>query len=190
MQFDFNSVLRRWWRNQGPARWDNVECLEMTATIGASFTVTNHSPLNHWFDCHPLWIACWPCYCVSALPYRLWRNVIEGVNDTINKLDSGYIVVAHPKQREYKSCDLHIRTPAVLSSQPGESTGATQAVVDSGRQFQALHQQNSSESRLSRFNWGNKFHKRRSYSNLNWGCDCWNKNYLDIVGLLWDPNSP
>ena len=31
------------------------------------FLATNCSAVNHFFDCHPAWCACWPCYLLFAL---------------------------------------------------------------------------------------------------------------------------
>ena len=65
-QFNFNPMILRWWKTQGIKRCDSMECLEMTAAVGANFVVTNCSAINHFFDCHPAWCACWPCtYCLQ-----------------------------------------------------------------------------------------------------------------------------
>ena len=74
-------MILRWWRNQGIKRYDSLECLEMTATVGANFVVTNCSAVNHFFDCQPARCACLPCYLLLAVPYKIWRNAVEGIRD-------------------------------------------------------------------------------------------------------------
>ncbi|EDO38732.1 predicted protein [Nematostella vectensis] len=116
--FNFNSLILEWWKRQGPARYDQLECLTLTQATGASFTMTNHSALNHCFDCHPLWCACWPVYCVTAIPYKVWRNWVNDVSDVIIKME-GEISVARPNAIGYDLGDLH-RAAAVQKTEPQE----------------------------------------------------------------------
>ncbi|XP_032235366.2 uncharacterized protein LOC116601144 [Nematostella vectensis] len=118
IEFNFNSLILEWWKRQGPARYDQLKCLTLTQATGASFTMTNHSALNHCFDCHPLWCACWPVYCVTAIPYKVWRNWVNDVSDVIIKME-GEISVARPNAIGYDLGDLH-RAAAVQKTEPQE----------------------------------------------------------------------
>lgn len=113
-QFDFNSIILHWWKNQGPKRYDQLECLTLTSATGASFTVTNATPLRHCCDCHPAWCICWPLYCLIAIPYKVWRNGFQGINDVIVQVE-GELDVAHPESRGYSLEDLF--TPIVKQPQ-------------------------------------------------------------------------
>ena len=93
-------MILQWWTNQGPARYDQIECLTLTSSTGASLVVTNTTPLRHCFDCHPAWCMCWPLYCLLAIPYKLWRNAVNGVSDVIVKMEVR-VEVAHPESRGY-----------------------------------------------------------------------------------------
>ena len=114
-QFDFNPMILQWWRKQGIKRHVSVECLEMTVAVGASFVLTNCSPVNHFFDCHPAWCACWPCYLLLAVPYKIWRSQIQGIRD-ISVTMEGNAVTADPSLSGYNLTDLH--QSFVCSSQP------------------------------------------------------------------------
>ena len=105
LQFNFNPMILRWWKNQGIKRYDSLECLEMTATVGANFVVTNCSAVNHFFDCHPAWCACWPCYLLLAVPYKIWRNAVEGIRDVSVTME-GNALSANPGSN-YCLADLH-----------------------------------------------------------------------------------
>ena len=106
-QFNFNPMIVSWWRQQGARRYDTMECLEMTVATGASFTITNHGPLNHCFDCQFIWCACWPCYCLSAVPYKIWRNFIQGVHDVEVEIH-GHVTTAFPSSSGYDLFELHL----------------------------------------------------------------------------------
>ena len=99
-------MILRWWKTQGIKRYDSLECLEMTATVGANFVVSNYSAVNHFFDCHPAWCACWPCYLLFAVPYKIWRNAIQGVRDITVTME-GNAISAPLGSSNYNLADLH-----------------------------------------------------------------------------------
>ena len=113
-------MILRWWKTQGIKRYDSLECLEMTAAAGANFVITNCSAVNHFFDCHPAWCACWPCYLLLAVPYKLWRNAVQGIRDTSVTME-GNAVSSSPGHFNYGLIDLH-QFP-VNSNQPGAGVG-------------------------------------------------------------------
>ena len=115
-QFNFNPMILHWWKQQGARRYDTLECLEITVATGASLVVTNYGPLNHCFDCRFVWCACWPCYCLSAVPYKIWRNIIQMVHD-VNLNIEGSVTTAHPSSPGYNLSELH--QAAILDNQPG-----------------------------------------------------------------------
>lgn len=115
-QFNFNPMILHWWKQQGARRYDTLECLEITVATGASLVVTNYGPLNHCFDCRFVWCACWPCYCLSAVPYKIWRNIIQRVHD-VNLNIEGSVTTAHPSSPGYNLSELH--QAAILDNQPG-----------------------------------------------------------------------
>ena len=98
-------MILRWWKTQGIKRYDSLECLEMTAAVGANFVVTNSSAVNHFFDCHPAWCACWPCYLLFAVPYKIWRNAIQGVRDIAVTME-GNAISANLGTSSYNLADL------------------------------------------------------------------------------------
>lgn len=114
-QFNFNPMILRWWKKQGIKRYDSLECLEMTAAVGANFVVTNCSAVNHLFDCHPAWCACWPCYLLFAVPYKIWRNAIQGIRDISVTMENDAISGSLGSSN-YNLADLH-QSP-VYSNQP------------------------------------------------------------------------
>jgi len=105
IEFNFNPMILRWWKSQGIKRYDSLECLEMTATVGANFVVTNCSAVNHFFDCHPAWCACWPCYLLLAVPYKIWRNAVQGIRD-VSVMMEGNALSTNPGSN-YCLADLH-----------------------------------------------------------------------------------
>ena len=82
----------------------------MTAAVGANFVVTNCSAVNHLFACHPAWCACWPCYLLFAVPYKIWRNAIQCVRD-IAVMMEGNAISANPGTSSYNLVDVH-QSPA------------------------------------------------------------------------------
>ena len=108
-------MILRWWRTQGIRRYDSLECLEMTAAVGANFVVTNCSGVNHFFDCHPAWCACWPCYLLFAVPYKIWRNAFQGIRD-ISVTMEGNAISTNPGSSNYSLVDL-FQSP-VRNNQP------------------------------------------------------------------------
>ena len=111
-------MILRWWKTQGIKRYDTLECLEMTAAVGANFVVTNCSAVNHFFDCHPAWFACCPCYLLFAVPYKIWRNAFQGIRD-ISITMEGNAISANPSSSNYSLVDFH--RLSVYSSQPATS---------------------------------------------------------------------
>ena len=99
-------MILRWWKTQGIKRYDSLECLEMTAAVGANFVVSNCSAVNHFFDCHPAWYACWPCYLLFAVPYKIWRNAVQGVRDIAVTIE-GNAISANLGTSSYSLADLH-----------------------------------------------------------------------------------
>lgn len=93
-------MILQWWKDQGPKRYDQIECLTLTSVTGASFTVTNATPLRYCFDCHPAWCICWPLYCTIAIPYKVWRNGFHGIHDVRVKIE-GRLAVSCPESRGY-----------------------------------------------------------------------------------------
>ena len=108
-------MILRWWKSQGIRRYDSLECLEMTAAVGANFVVTNHSAVNHFFDCHPAWCACWPCYLLLAVPYKIWRNAYQGIRD-ISVTMEGNAISGNLGSSNYSLVELH-QSP-MQSNQP------------------------------------------------------------------------
>ena len=115
-------MIFRWWKTQGIKRYDSLECLEMTAAVGANFVVTNSSAVNHFFDCHPAWCACWPCHLLFAVPYKIWRNAIQGVRDIAVTME-GNAISANLGTSSYNLADLP-RSP-VHRNQPISSAQDT-----------------------------------------------------------------
>ena len=99
-------MILGWRKPQGIKRYDSLECLEMTAAVGANFVVTNCSAVNHFFACHPAWCACWPCYLLFAVPYKIWRNAIQGVRDIAVTME-GNPISANLGTSSYSLADLH-----------------------------------------------------------------------------------
>ncbi|XP_031567626.1 uncharacterized protein LOC116302470 [Actinia tenebrosa] len=129
LEFDFNPMILEWWKNQGPSRYDQIECLTLTAVTGATFTVTNSTPIRHCFDCHTVWCVCWPAYCLIAIPYKIWRNLMNGIHDVIVKM-TGNVVVAHPNSHGY-GLETFFRTP-IKNTQPGILQTSERTAVDCG----------------------------------------------------------
>ena len=125
-------MILRWWKTQGIKRYDSLECLEMTAAVGANFVVTNCSAVNHFFDCHPAWCACWPCYLLFAVPYKIWRNAVQGVLDIAVTME-GNAISANLGTSSYSLADLH-QSP-VHRNQPissAQETASNAVPVDYG----------------------------------------------------------
>lgn len=115
VEFNFNPMILRWWKTQGVKRYDSMECLELTAAVGANFVVTNCSAVNHFFDCHAAWCACWPFYLLFAVPYKIWRHAFQGIRDIPVTME-GKAISANISFSNYSLADLHIGF--VLSNQP------------------------------------------------------------------------
>lgn len=113
-------MILRWWKTQGIKRYDSLECLEMTAAVGANFVITNCCAINHFFDCHPAWCACSLCYLLLAVPYKIWRNALQGIRD-ISVTMEGITFSSNPAPSKYSLIDLH-QFP-VNSNQPGAGAG-------------------------------------------------------------------
>lgn len=100
-------MILRWWRTQGIRRYDSLECLELTAAVGANFVVTNCSAVNHFFDCHAAWCACWPFYLLLAVPYKIWRNAFQGIRDIPVTME-GNAISTSMSFSNYNLRDLHL----------------------------------------------------------------------------------
>ena len=100
-------MILRWWRTQGIRRYDSLECLELTAAVGANFVVTNCSAVNHFFDCHAAWCACWPFYLLLAVPYKIWRNAFQGIRDIPVTME-GNAISTTMSFSNYNLRDLHL----------------------------------------------------------------------------------
>lgn len=100
-------MILRWWRTQGIRRYDSLECLELTAAVGANFVVTNCSAVNHFFDCHAAWCACWPFYLLLAVPYKIWRNAFQGIRDIPVTME-GNAISTSMSFSNYSLRDLHL----------------------------------------------------------------------------------
>ena len=120
-------MILRWWKTQGIRRYDSLACLEMTAAVGANFVVTNCSAVNHFFDCHPAWCACWPCYLLFAVPYKIWRNAFQGIRD-ISITMEGNAISSNPGSSSYSLVDLH-RSPVRDTQPAGDEQGMVPGLI-------------------------------------------------------------
>lgn len=151
-------MILDWWKNQGPSRYDQIECLTMTAVTGASFTITNATPLRHCFDCHPAWCVCWPAYCLIAIPYKIWRNLVNGVHDVMVKM-AGNVMVAHPSSHGYE-LENFFRKP-IKNTQPGVlETSERTAMGDRIEKVQAKSIMGNPRMRMS-LNSSRKYGKKK-----------------------------
>ena len=82
---------------------------------------TNCSAVNHFFDCHPAWCACWPCYRLIAVPYKIWRNAFQGIRD-ISITVQGNAVSTNPSSSNYSLVDRY-RFPLHDTQPVGDAHG-------------------------------------------------------------------
>lgn len=105
LEFDFDKVVLDWWLNQGPKYWLRLDCMDTAYCIGGRVGVTNTSQPYHGLDFGIWWSLCLPCYCLLAIPYKVWRSIVCQIWDHRVEVVGNVQVV-----RNIKDLRIHQRT--------------------------------------------------------------------------------